>query len=64
MVTINYSPDTKVWVRLEGKKKMGVFKGPAPSLWGGSLYCVTVGGKELALDPDSILGIYGSSKRH
>lgn len=35
MTTINYTPGTKVWVRLEGQKKLAVFKGPVPSLWGG-----------------------------
>ena len=64
MTTINYTPGTKVWVRLEGQKKLAVFKGPVPSLWGGTVYSVTVGTKEIALDPDSILGVYGSTKRH
>ena len=35
MTTINYTPGTKVWVRLEGQKKLAVFKGPVPDLWGG-----------------------------
>ena len=33
---INYTPGTKVWVRLEGKKMLAVFKGPVPALWGGA----------------------------
>lgn len=35
MTTINYTPGTKVWVRLEERKKLATFKGPVPDLWGG-----------------------------
>lgn len=64
MANINLAQGTKVWVRLEGQKKLAVFKGPVPDLWGGTVYSVAVGKREIALDPDSILGIYGSTKRH
>ena len=64
MTNINLAQGTKVWVRLEGQKKLAVFKGPVPDLWGGTVYSVAVGKREIALDPDSILGVYGSTKRH
>lgn len=62
-IVINYTPGTKVWVRLEGKKKLTVFKGPVPALWGGRLYCVVVGKKELALTADSIVDVYEPKKK-
>ena len=35
MTTINYKSGTKVWVRLDGKRKLAVFKEQLPELWGG-----------------------------
>ena len=45
MTTINYTPGTKVWVRLEGQKKLAVFKGPVPSLWGGGPFTASPWGR-------------------
>lgn len=36
MTTINYKSGTKVWVRLDGKRKLAVFKEQLPELWGGA----------------------------
>ena len=63
MTTINYKSGTEVWVRLDGKRKLAVFKEQLPELWGGRLCSVVVGSREITVDPDSIIDIYEGKKR-
>ncbi len=41
MTTINYKSGTKVWVRLDGKRKLAVFKEQLPELWGGGVFAAS-----------------------